>query len=323
MRNNPQKRIGLIGSSAYGESLLNALLGLPQVQLVGLCEVESDSTNLAIASPCNIPIFPDTTTLLQKLEIDWLINISDRTVAQYHLLQEMHPHLTIIDSHIAQLILQTIKDFESFFNDYQKKRTTDTKTFLWQAISNIVNNTQPIYRKLEHIAFHDPLTGLYNRNIFIELLEREISRTYRQLSSIALATADIDYFKDINDTFGHNAGDQVLKKLGKIFRDSCRRSDVAARYGGEEFVVVLPNTDLESATTWCERIRRNTEKLLKRLDGNPVTISLGVVCLHLPQLSKESSSPITPKLLLDHADKMLYTAKNAGRNKVASKTIKI
>ena len=107
-----------------------------------------------------------------------------------------------------------MKDFDSFFDDHQKKTPNDTETFLWQTINNIVNNTQPIYRKLEHIAFHDPLTGLYNRNIFIELLEREISRTYRQLSSIALATADIDYFKDINDTFGHNAGDQVLKKLG-------------------------------------------------------------------------------------------------------------
>ncbi|MEE3234378.1 MAG: GGDEF domain-containing protein [Candidatus Latescibacterota bacterium] len=323
MENYPKKRIGLIGSSAYGESLLTSLFGISKTHLVGLCELESNSTMQTIASQQNIPIFPDVTALLIDREIDWLINISDRTVAQYHLLQEMHPDLTIVDSHIAKLILETIKNFNNFYNNPQKKNNNRIEDFLWQIISNIVNNTQPIYRRLEHIAFHDPLTGLYNRNIFIELLEREISRSYRQLSSIALATADIDHFKNINDKFGHNEGDQVLKQLGEIFRDSCRKSDMAARYGGEEFVVVLPNTDLKSAATWCERIRRNTETLLKRSDGTPVTISLGVVCLHLPQFSKESSAQISPDLLLGHADKMLYAAKNAGRNQVASTTIKV
>ena len=323
MKNDPKKRVGLVGSSNYTGSLVNSLLGISNIQLVGLCEIEIDPVIAKISSKHHIPTFSDVTTLLHNVEIDWLINISNRSISQYHLLQEMHPNLTIIDSHITQLIFQTIKDFERFFDQKNQKKNNNPEYYLWKTLDNIVNLTQPIYKKLERIAFHDPLTGLYTRNIFIELLEREISRTYRQFSSIAVVTGDIDHFKNINDTFGHNTGDLVLKKLGRIFRKSCRRSDIAARYGGEEFVVVLPNTDIESAVTLCERIRVNTEKSLPLPDGKPVTISFGIVCLNSSVQSGEFTTQITPELLLGYADKMLYKAKNTGRNKVESVTINI
>ena len=323
MLNRSKKRIGLIGSSNYGQSLIHTLLGISKVDLVGLCEVDLNSTMLEIASEQDIPIYTDVTSLLLNQEMDWLINISERSVAQYHLLGEMYPKITIVDSHVAELILHTLDELNSFFNDHQKSNKNNTQDLFWQIVKNIINDTRPIYQKLEHIAFHDPLTELYTRNIFLELLEREISRSYRQFSPIALATADIDHFKKVNDTFGHNEGDLVLKQLGAIFRKSCRRSDVAARYGGEEFVVVLPNTDLNSAATWCERMRTNTEKSLTCSDGTPVTISLGVACLHFPKFKKKPAEQISSKTLLGHADTMLYKAKNAGRNQVATTTIKI
>jgi len=322
MENHSEKRIGLIGSSNYGRSLIHTLLGISKVELVGLCEVNLNSTMMEIASERNIPIYNDVTSLLLNQEMDWLINISERSVAQYHLLGEMYPKITVIDSHVAELILHTLDQLNIFFNNRQENNTDNTEDLFWHIIKNIIDDTQPIYHKLEHIAFHDPLTGLYTRNIFLELLEREISRSYRQFSSIALATADIDHFKKVNDTFGHNEGDLILKQLGEIFRTSCRRSDVAARYGGEEFVVVLPNTDLNSAATWCERMRTNTEKFLKCSDETPVTISLGVACLYFPKFKKEFAAQISTKTLLGHADKMLYKAKNAGRNQVATTTIK-
>ena len=323
MLDRSKKRIGLIGSANYGQSLIHTLLGISKVDLVGLCEVDLNPTMLEIASEQDIPIYTDVTSLLLNQEMDWLINISERSVAQYHLLSEMYPKITIVDSHVTELILHTLDELNSFFNDRQNSNKNNTDDLFWQIIKNIIDDTQPIYHKLEHIAFHDPLTELYTRNIFLELLEREISRSYRQSSPIALATADIDHFKKVNDTFGHNEGDIVLKQLGEIFRKSCRRSDVAARYGGEEFVVVLPNTDLNSAATWCERMRTNTENSLTCSDGTPVTISLGVACLHFPKFKKESDAQISTKTLLGHADKMLYKAKNAGRNQVATTTIKI
>ena len=323
MNNDPTKQIGLMGAGQYSDALLKLLIKIPQVKVLGLCEVEIDSPIAEIANTHAIPIYSDASELFKNNEVDWLINVTNHSVTQYHFRYELPVDLTVIDRHVSNLIYQVLQDFSNFFPKNMDNRSTEITHLNWKTIVHIVNAIQPVQHELEHIAFHDKLTGLYNRNIFLELLEREISRSYRQISPIALATIDIDHFKNVNDSLGHDEGDKILKRLGDIFRDLCRRSDIAARYGGEEFVVVLPNTDIDSAIIWCERMRMNTERLLYRSDGIPVTISLGVIGGRFDGKNEPNTDHVNPNTLLKYADEMLYNAKREGRNRVASMQLEL
>jgi len=117
---------------------------------------------------------------------------------------------------------------------------------------------------------------------------------------------DVDYFKEFNDTFGHPAGDQVLKQMARILREASRSSDVVARYGGEEFVVILSETDADGAVDAAERIRQAVESY--KWEGRPVTVSIGA--------ATSTHSINGSAILLEEADKALYTSKSDGRNRV-------
>ncbi len=164
--------------------------------------------------------------------------------------------------------------------------------------------------KLEKLALHDALTGLYNRGSFNEALKDELSRAHRYNRNISLLLIDIDFFKKVNDTYGHQAGDEVLKSVADIILSSIRNSDYAARYGGEEFVIILPEANSEKAIELAERIRVSIEQKEFKISKNEaihLTISIGV---------GSSSKKISPKLLIETADKALYKAKENGRNQV-------
>jgi diguanylate cyclase (GGDEF)-like protein len=170
-------------------------------------------------------------------------------------------------------------------------------------------------RVLSEVSSRDTLTGLFNRGYVIEKLDSEINRAVRHGSPMALLMIDIDHFKNINDTFGHGVGDQVLQWVGKTLRDSCRVYDVPARYGGEEFCVVLPETRVGNTTVVAERIRYRLEtSQLTFGDSNVhVTASFGIA--GLDSLPGEESL-LSPAALIDRADRALYSAKNRGRNRV-------
>ncbi|MDA3946947.1 MAG: sensor domain-containing diguanylate cyclase, partial [Helicobacteraceae bacterium] len=165
--------------------------------------------------------------------------------------------------------------------------------------------------KLEKLALHDALTGLYNRGNFDERLQDEMNRTLRYGTHVSLLILDIDFFKKVNDTYGHQAGDAVLKSIADTISNSIRKSDYAARYGGEEFSVILPETDQAKAIELAERIRLAIEQKEFRVsesDTIHLTISIGV---------GSSSERITsPELLIQVADGPLYNAKENGRNQV-------
>lgn len=165
--------------------------------------------------------------------------------------------------------------------------------------------------KLRELASRDGLTGLYNHRFFQEALERETARARRYGRPFSLVLFDIDYFKKINDTYGHPSGDIVLTCLSRAVESLARNNDVVARYGGEEFAIVLSETDIEGATILAERIRRAIENLEILAQGIKikVTVSLGVTGY------KQGASIAEKADTLALADKALYISKQSGRNK--------
>jgi len=159
--------------------------------------------------------------------------------------------------------------------------------------------------QLEELAMRDGLTGLGNRRAFSHRLELEMGRASRYAMPLSLIMFDVDRFKDYNDTFGHLAGDEVLKHLALVLKEQGRETDFFARYGGEEFTVLLPHTDSLGATIVAERLREAIEA--SAWPGRPVTASFGTATL-LPAMQDERN-------LIAEADRALYAAKTAGRNR--------
>ncbi len=172
---------------------------------------------------------------------------------------------------------------------------------------------------LSEISARDSLTGLYNRWYVMEKIDSEMNRSLRHGSPVSLIMMDIDHFKRVNDSFGHSAGDRVLRSVGQVLRDSCRVYDVAGRYGGEEFCIVLPETRVGNTTVVAERIRERLAA--SRFDVGDesvvVTASIGIAGIE----SIEAEDGLSPLSLIDRADQALYSAKHHGRNRVEMWTV--
>jgi diguanylate cyclase (GGDEF)-like protein len=169
---------------------------------------------------------------------------------------------------------------------------------------------------LEQKAHMDGKTGLLNAQHFMEQATQALERTQRQKLPLSVLMADLDLLRNINNQYGHLAGDTVLTGIGKVIRETLRDSDVAGRFGGEEFAIILPNVGLEEARTISERLRQRVESTTFSINtsGTPiqVTMSLGIACY--PQ------DAMTLLELLHHADVAVYNAKTQGRNRVVSST---
>jgi two-component system cell cycle response regulator len=165
--------------------------------------------------------------------------------------------------------------------------------------------------KMAELSTKDELTDLHNRRYFMEFAEREVAGAARYGHRLSLMLMDIDFFKQINDSHGHPAGDEVLKHTARILKNSIRRYDVVCRYGGEEFAVIMPNTFLEDARTFCERLRKKINQTKVRYDAKEIqfTVSIG-----LAQFTPETDKSIGH--LIKRADESLYAAKELGRNQV-------
>ncbi|PKG37298.1 sensor domain-containing diguanylate cyclase [Psychromonas sp. Urea-02u-13] len=165
--------------------------------------------------------------------------------------------------------------------------------------------------KLEKKAYEDSLTSIPNRRAMFKHIKTDLNRISREKGKVALAIIDIDFFKKVNDTYGHQKGDEILIKVAESLSNDKRDYDFLARFGGEEFLLWLPNCDTKIATKVCERIKNNIENLA--LCDHPLTISLGITCYRAGDL-KELANKKRIDELISEADKALYRAKASGRN---------
>ena len=182
---------------------------------------------------------------------------------------------------------------------------------LAHAFDDMASALQQREQGLQEQAISDTLTGLYNRRYLNEFLPRELARSGRNAMPVALMLIDLDHFKRVNDSFGHEAGDIVLTAVGALLRDKVRGSDIACRYGGEEFALILPETGEEPAVRRAEDIRLAISALQLSHAGKPlgkVTASFGIAMF--PDHAQDTEA------LLRTADVALYAAKGAGRNRV-------
>jgi diguanylate cyclase len=162
-------------------------------------------------------------------------------------------------------------------------------------------------RKKQEEATHDPLTGVANRLAYNQKIESEIARNKRYQSPLTLMVWDIDKFKSINDSYGHAAGDKVLKVIAKLLSSNIRETDFVARFGGEEFVIVMPETEINAAEGVAEKLRTTIENSEFHFRGKRVVItaSCGIA---------EIKHNETEEQLFQRADDALYEAKDSGRN---------
>lgn len=171
----------------------------------------------------------------------------------------------------------------------------------------LIKQQQVLHEEISKIAAEDDLTGLYNRRKINELIHDEIERSERYKKGFSIIIMDIDFFKRVNDRFGHMAGDQLLKMFSDIMRDTIRHTDTAGRWGGEEFVVLCPETKMDGAMALADKIRQRIDSHIFNSFGKQ-TASFGVAC-YVDDDSVDS--------IINRADIALYDAKNKGRNRVA------
>ena len=178
---------------------------------------------------------------------------------------------------------------------------------------NDISARKKMEEELQRLATTDTLTGILNRRQFFILAEQEVERSRRYDRTLALLLYDIDHFKQVNDTFGHQAGDIVLQELAKLVHEQLRRNDIEGRVGGEEFAVLLPETTISEAVVLAERIRGIIESFAINIGETSlhITASFGVTAVKENDVALDS--------IYKRADSALYEAKNAGRNRVGRK----
>ena len=239
------------------------------------------------------------------------------------LLPERQPDGALSSKYIEQMISTVMKrGFHSFEGKLEREDNTeffasvsltcaklDGRTVLQAAVGNITERKH-LEEMLIERAQIDPLTELWNRRALSTRLRQEWSRRQRYGSGgLVLIMSDIDHFKSINDTYGHQVGDEILRQIAKVFLGHCRESDFPTRYGGEEFALVLPGTDAEGAANLAERCRLEIEGIVLNVGECTVkvTASFGIA---------DASDLPSVDVLISRADEALYQAKSAGRNRV-------
>ncbi len=290
-----QLRAGREGSGLYiGHSGSKVLGAYARIDPIGLGLVVELSRNQALS--------PIDSLLASGLLFFLAMIVAIFLVAAFLSLRLVAPIRLLIDA--AEGVIGE-KDFEPI-----EVRTGTEIDQLAEFFNRMVATIREREEGLRDSAARDSLTGLYNHARIEEFLDLEIRRKKRSGEKVTLVMLDIDHFKKVNDTYGHQAGDEVLRGVSRILEDSVRGGDVAGRYGGEEFSIILDARDDDEVSAFCERIRKSVEDMALTSDGRDVrvTVSLG--------WTRMSAEGLSHYDFVRGADRALYRAKETGRNKV-------
>ncbi len=259
--------------------------------------------------------------LQMSLEVEWVIN---------QFMEHVHSYLLFdgynfgIEALSTELVVGRQKGHSFSYNltiqdiplgnlvAYRGRKFSESELVLFENL--LTSLLYPLrnaiqFRQATLAAHRDALTGVNNRSTFDASLEREISLSKRQKNDCSLLFIDIDFFKKVNDTYGHSVGDIVLKKIAETIKENTRNTDLLFRYGGEEFVAILNNSNCEAAYVIAERILESVREATINCQGEElsVSVSIGLACLN------ETDSAHS---LLDRADTALYQAKDEGRDQI-------
>ncbi len=262
-------------------------------------EYIKDSECLMPGSVISVPVFAAGNELLGVL------NISH---PEAHYFSEWHVRLLEI---YKNMMGQLISNFRLLQNmeDQVKHRTIK----LEEALIDL----EKLRQHFESASMLDQLTGLYNRRYFYDQVEAAVANTKRYGQALCLLILDLDFFKDVNDCYGHGFGDKVLVKISEALQQQVRESDILVRFGGEEFIVIFTNTNCTNGMVFSERIR-STIEVLKWEDKENFsqTVSIGLFCLGTESFTADHESEMNIDKIIHYADTALYKAKELGRNKV-------
>jgi len=286
-----------------------------QHSYAGLSFIDTETSKLLIS---NIPDRPVLGTRIMN-KYDWLIEIADINKYRSAALLPLKRGKEIIG---IQLLLS--EDRERYNKSYDTAFLQKLSAMIAISIENCINQ-----QRTRELGYQDGLTNAYNRRYFDERLKHETDRCIRNKTDLVCLFIDVDFFKQVNDRYGHQAGDVVLVRLVTLMREQVRSSDIVARYGGEEFAVILPDTGIQLAHEVAERIRSKVEDQELTVNDNTLSITVSIGLASLSQIryqannnDKDSSYQAAEgldQLLLGKADEALYQAKQTGRNQVVIK----
>jgi len=236
---------------------------------------------------------------------------SDKEEFEYEYFSEMTSRWYQVQNRVTVLNSKKILIMIALDISRQKKAQGDLISTQFR-LAKQTQELQKAQDELKVLASTDSMTKLYNRRYFMEVSDSLLLLAKREARAISLMMLDIDKFKNINDIYGHKIGDEVIIKLSQLLQENSRKSDIVCRWGGEEFIILLPNTEIEGATTIAQKIREVVDSLsipIKEEEAIHFSVSIGVSQF-------DSNSEINLEATINRADEALYEAKNSGRNRV-------
>jgi diguanylate cyclase (GGDEF)-like protein len=315
------------------DAFLRDARNLIEIESAALFTVEETTQEFVLAHAA-----PENLKADFQKEVDAQIEVGTFSVILKRRLPSFTPSLTLRNElSVVMLPLATVKrtlGMVMVLTPFQESRVTQENmrllavlarqgslvmenSILYEKLRRDKDSLEEANRKILYLSQRDALTGCFNRGYMNDQLPREIRRAIRYRRALSIALCDLDHFKSINDSYGHQCGDRILKDFVESLNELVRTdSDWLARYGGEEFLLVLPETALENAERLAERLRAHIagKSFAWQEEAIPITASFGVVGFSAGQLTKN----LRAEALLNRADEYLYRAKQQGRNRVVS-----